>query len=276
VAKLTDDMLMAYADGQLSALARAKVEAMLPSDPDARRRLAIFRATGAPLAKLYGQPMAEPAPQHLRDFVLNYPPPEAKAAAKAGALKTLAGGAGHALKGFAGWLLAPAAVPGRWQLAAASAALVALGASAGFFAHGAGEPLSGLVAFQDGRIFASGPFQHVLETAASNEAARISGRAGEAVTMRATLTFKAKDKGYCREYEIAAPGGGFRGLGCRERNGAWALEVHVPARGSAAQAWQPAGSRAESLALDGIVDRLIDGDALDRGDEAKAIAGGWR
>ena len=75
MAEVTDELLMAYADADdaLSPLQRAKVEAFLQAHPSARRRIEIFRATGAPLSRLYGRPMAEPVPAHLKDFVLNYP-----------------------------------------------------------------------------------------------------------------------------------------------------------------------------------------------------------
>ena len=74
VAKVTDEMLMAYADGALALLLRGpRWKLSCRTDPEARRRVEIFRATGAPLSKLYGQPMSEPVPAHLRDFVLNYP-----------------------------------------------------------------------------------------------------------------------------------------------------------------------------------------------------------
>ncbi len=149
MAKLTDEMLMAYADGQLNALARAKVEAVLPGDQDARRRLGVFRATGAPLAQLYAGPMAEPVPAHLKDFVLNYRAPAAPAKkaslAKGRLAKALAGSldkARRAGESFGAWLAQPMPQTVRWRLAAAQAAMLALGAGAGFFCMAArsGQP----------------------------------------------------------------------------------------------------------------------------------------
>ncbi len=93
----------------------------------------------------------------------------------------------------------------RWQLAAASAALLALGVGAGALFNGGGAP-GDLVAFHDGHIYASGALGDVLERELSGHEARISGVRGEAVTMRASLTFKNKQHTYCREYEIANSG----------------------------------------------------------------------
>lgn len=282
MAKLTDEMLMAYADGQLNALARAKVEAVLPGDQDARRRLGVFRATGAPLAQLYAGPMAEPVPAHLKDFVLNYRAPAAPAKkaslAKGRLAKALAGSldkARRAGESFGAWLAQPMPQTARWRLAAAPAAMLALGAGAGFFLHGGATPDS-LVAFEGGRILASGALRHVLETQPSGQEARIGGVRGEAVSMRATLTFKSKDDSYCREYEIATPGaGGFAGLGCRGRDGDWALQVHAGTMVSAKDGSRPA-AHTPPVALDEIVDRMIEGDAFGKKQEAEAIASGWK
>ena len=287
MAKVTDEMLMAYADGALAPLARAKVEAFLQNDPEARRRVEIFRATGAPLSKLYGQPMSEPVPAHLRDFVLNY---DARAATPKAQLskmrlptewmaKSLAGFAQNArllTASLAQWLEKPPSQTVRWQFAAASAAILAVGAGAGILMHGGGNASSELVAFEDGHIFASGALQRVLETLPSGEEARIAGVRGQAVSMRANLTFKSKQQAYCREYEVATPGvGGFVGLGCRDRDGKWALEVHLPAGGSAKGGVRPAGG-AENAALDEVVDHMIDGDAFGSKQEDAAIGSGWK
>ena len=280
MAKLTDEMLMAFADGQLNALTRAKVEATLQGSPGARRRLAIFRATGAPLAKLYEQPMAEPVPQHLIDFVMNHRPPAP--VLKAGrseedvaqSLKWFARKARMLAAGVAGWLDAPAPRTVRWQLAAASLAVLAIGAGAGFSLRDGAGSQDGLVAFDDGRIFASGALLRVLETAPSGQDSRIGGVRGEAVTMRAALTFKSTQQTYCREYEIETPAnGGFAGLGCRERDGRWAIEVNIRT-GGAANGIKTAGR--ERVALDTMVDRLMEGIAFGPKEEAAAISSGWK
>ena len=280
MAEVTDEMLMAYADGALSPLARAKIEAFLHGDPEGRRRVEMFRATGAPLSQLYGRPMAEQVPAYLKEFVLNYPleaeTPKAQLQ-KAGPTRWLDGlkeGTRHFTSNLAEWLGSPAPAT-RWQLAAASAALLALGVGAGAFLHG--DSSSGdLVAFNDGHIYASGPLNEVLEKGLSRRDKRIGGVRGEGVTMRASLTFKSKQNTYCREYEIATPGdGGFVGLGCRGSDGKWALEMHLPASSSAKGGVKTAAA-ADNAALDAIVDRMIDGDAFGEQQETAAISRGWK
>ena len=280
MAKVTDELLMAYADGALSPLARAKIEAFVQGDPEARRRVEMFRATGAPLSRIYGRPMAEPVPAYLKEFVLNYlinaEAPKARSQKEAPSrwLEGLKEGTRRFTANLAEWLGNPAPAA-RWQLAAASTALLALGVTAGVLLNGSSVS-SDLVAFNDGHIYASGPLGDVLEKDVSGRDTRIGGVRGQAVTMRASLTFKSKQNTYCREYEVATPsGGGFVGLGCRGRDGKWALEVHLPADMSAKGGIKIAGG-ADNQALNSIVDRMSEGDVFGPEQEAAAIKSGWR
>ncbi len=274
MAKVNDDeMLMAYADGALSPALRAKVEAFLKASPEARRRVEIFRATGAPISKLYSKPMTEPVPAHLRDFVLNFEmdaaPPKVEAPGA-----SLVSKARRLASRFEEWLTSPGPKAVRWQFAAAAVGFLALGVGAGSFLHSGESASDGdLVAFQDGHIYASGALRNVLEETASRHDSRIGGVRGDAVTMRANLTFKSTEQTYCREYEIEAPGAhAFVGLGCRDRNGNWAIEAHMPSEAKA-KGIKAAG---HNTALDAVVDRMIDGDAFGEEQEAAAIKNGWK
>ena len=307
MARLTDETLMAYADGALNALARAKVEAVLQIDMEARRRLEAFRATGHRLSTLYGKPMAEPVPAYLRDFVLNFPVeeraafPEAPAAAAkphtrklverlsalslkakrgapdiVGSLRRLSLKAKPVAEGVSAWLADRVSPAARWQLGAVSAATIAVSLGLGWLAHDNVQP-SILVSFEDGRVYASGTLHRVLEETPSTEETRIAGlRASDAVTMRANLTFKTKQGAWCREYEISAEHSGkYAGLGCREADGRWALEVNVPAGSIKRQQLHPTPA-AHTVELDAFVTSVMSGDALGREKEAAAIAGGWK
>lgn len=282
MAKVPDEMLMAYADGALAPSVRAKVEAALKSDPEARALLEAFRATGAPLSKLYSQPMLEPVPEKLRDFVLNYQAEQPVSTVQRYkerfakfALELQAGGRNLAA-GVAEWATKPAPQTVRWQLAAASAGILVAGATAGLLLHGASQsPSSDLVAFSGGHIYASGVLRDVLERQPSGRETRIAGVGGEAVTMRATLTFKTRQNTYCREYQIETPGDrNFSGLGCRDGFGKWALEVHMPAK--PADSGIRAAGRDDNASIDVIVEHEMDGDAFSPAQETAAIDSGWK
>jgi hypothetical protein len=309
VAQLTDEMLMAYADGALNALMRAKVETALKSDLEARRRLEAFSATGHRLSTLYGKPMAEPVPAYLRDFVLGFPVETRKAAlagtpaavaksnapklaehlrrlslrAKRSAAETVEPLRKLSLKvkpgaeAVSAWLADRVSPPARWQLGAASAAMVAVSLSVGWLAHDNVQP-SVLVSFEDGRVYASGALHRVLEESPSREQTRISGvRASDAVTMRANVTFKTKQGAWCREYEIlAAQSGNYAGLGCRDASGKWALEVNVPTGSAKKQSAQAKPATGRYVELESFVSSIMSEDALGREKEAAVIAGGWK
>jgi anti-sigma factor RsiW len=289
VADLTDEMLMAYADGALTTLAQARVEAALRADLEARGRLEAFRATGRQLSKLYDKPMNEPVPAHLRDFVLNFPierpaavrEPSAAAAKKRawalGAFRKLPLKPTHIAKGVSAWLAGRISPPARWHLGAASAAMIAISASVGWLAHDNAEP-SIFVSFEDGRVYASGPLHRVLEETPSGVETRIAGsRVSDAVTMRTNLTFKSKQDSWCREYEMSAQRSGRHvGVGCRDANGKWALAMNVPKDGVRKEgATQPVG-KGNPPELDAFEDGITMGDVLGREREAAAMAAGWK
>jgi hypothetical protein len=265
VANLTDEILMAYADGELGTEDRARVDAVLERDPNSRARLAIFQSTGTPLAALYQKPMLEAPPAHLVNMVLNH--------GSAKLLQTIKRAA-RPKSGLAAWRLwvFPIHVP--WPMAFASVALLVAGGGLGWFLRSASEPGSSLVAFDKGHLFATGALQQVLEKAPSLQEARIDGAAGNAVTARVILTFKSKAQTYCREYEVGTSGqGSHTGLGCRDKTGKWAIQVYVPSNGIGRPGL--AGG-AGTPAIDTIVDEIMDRDALGRNDETAAIKAGWR
>lgn len=270
MAVIKDEILMSYADGLLDPQTRAEIEAVLHSNPDCRQRLEVFQTIGASLAPLYEEPVHLPAPDYLVNLILNDRAEKLSSSGSA-VKKTILSRLASKLS-----LNAPC-----MQGAFASAAILIAGVGAGWLLRSAGgAPASheaGLVEFEHGNILAGGALQRVLETLPSGQEAAF-GAAGNAITMRATLTFKRKDQTYCREYEISAPRDGeFAGLGCRDRSGKWALRVHMPTKDPLAPGdyTAPAGGGQES-ALEKIVDRMIDGDALGRKAEAAVIGNDWR
>jgi surface antigen len=269
VAALTDEILMAYADGALDRETRMRVEALLHQDAGSRQRVEVFRATGAPLAGLFDKVMYEPVPAHLVDFVLQDRVP-LPSRAKASRFKDFVSAWGERL------MLRPQGLS--WQLAAASAAALVFTAGAGWMLRGTfGDDTGGadLTAMERGQIFAAGGFRQILDAAPSGREVRISGSAQESSVMRVSLTFKNKDGQYCREYELAASGGGqFTGLACRLPSGSWRVLAHLPHAAARPGAQTvPAGYE---TALEPIVESIIAGDALGKAEEEAAIANGWK
>jgi hypothetical protein len=151
-----------------------------------------------------------------------------------------------------------------------------VGAGAGFFLRGGQDGALGpsLAALRQGQIVASGALHRVLETLPSDKEGRTADNSTPgSMALRAVLTFKARDGGYCREYELAAAQGLFHGLACRQANGHWAVEAHVAEPAQTSGKGTPA---AQSEALNAIVDGRIQGDALGKDQEKAAIKSGWK
>jgi len=64
--QITRDTLMAYADGQLDAAARAAVDALLAANPDAALEVALLQRQGDAIRTLFWPVGAEPVPPRLR------------------------------------------------------------------------------------------------------------------------------------------------------------------------------------------------------------------
>ena len=75
---LSDEMLMAYADGQLDAGDRARVKKLVAQDPALAARLEVFQATGHGLASVFDEHMNAPLPDSLKRFAERVQPRAAK------------------------------------------------------------------------------------------------------------------------------------------------------------------------------------------------------
>src|ERR1700683_2786605 len=75
---LSDDMLMAYADGEVDkpefASERNAVEMAIVSDPELARRVERFRSLRRDLGSLYAEVLDEPVPERLLNAARAQPP----------------------------------------------------------------------------------------------------------------------------------------------------------------------------------------------------------
>jgi hypothetical protein len=270
VAELSDEILMAYVDRQLGFEDHMRVEAAVARDPDLRARVEIFRATGAPLAKIFEKPMVEPVPAWLTDMVLNYEPGDHPQKARKPARNRF---------DFLRWWQGLFPELPRWQMAAAGIAILLAGVGVGSMLDRTNIPAGGqrLVMLDKGRLIAEGAFDDVLETTPSMQEMRIGGVGRDAIIMRVVLTFKSKDTSYCREFEVSSGAAGNQaGVACRTGSGRWAIEAYVPSRGGTrpAEETQPSIRISENV-IDSIVSKIMDGDAFDGKDEAAVLKKNW-
>ena len=67
--KFSDEMLMAYADGELDLVARAEIEAAMARDPKVAEAVERHRALAAKLRPAYDAVLKEPVPDRLAELV---------------------------------------------------------------------------------------------------------------------------------------------------------------------------------------------------------------
>ena len=235
---LTDDVLCAYLDGELSPEARVELERRLSSEPGARVRLDRFRDNDARLRRAFALPNEGESDPLLR---------------------LLAGDTAAVAS------TSTAAQPNaRWRRIAAPLAL-AMAATVAGLAIGLGmredAATDGEAIDRDPRLSAS------LQSALDRQ---MSGRS-EAGT-RILFSFRRADGAACRQFETFAPVGGAEGVACRRAEGGWALVVwHQPIQ--TAEGYRTAG--AGDSPVDTVVERIDVTGPLSSEDEANAIANGW-
>ncbi len=274
MAELSDETLMAYADGELDPARRASVTHVLANDPAARARLEQLLTTDRAIQAHFQAVLAEPVPQALVDLVLDtgrqgvaareLPPVHSRPPGLLGSLRRwLATGLTMRQLAFACLATLVAGVAIGWQLSAAGPRTQS-GATA-------------LFALEDGILLATGALERMLETEKSGALVPLGIDSLRDMTARARLTFKSAEGGYCRQYEVARPDGRqLGGIGCRRSDGRWQLRAHmqIEDRPAASGPYKAAGAASSILAV--IVERTMAGDALGAAEEAVLLGGKWR
>ena len=264
--ELNEEMLMAFADGELDPQVMAQVRAALADNPAARERVRLYRRSTQLSRQAYDAPMQEPVPQRLLDAV------DARSDAT---------GAGEVVEFAAaknpgrGWSVQRAALP-----LAASLALV-IGTAVGYRLHpvstsGGGDGFTGRIALES-------PLHRLLETRTSGEPLEWAADEGSRARALAQLTFKSADGHYCRQYRVSVAGpsraGATAGIACRSPEGGWRQEivVNVPADSGAPSpgSYVAAGGRGVE-ALDRFIEPMMVDPALGADEETRAIDLGWR
>lgn len=249
--KISDEMIMAWVDGEADPVDSQHVETYLKQNPAAAERVARFSRTGRDLARMFDQPMREPVPARLLDMVRNGVRPESRR-------RPL-------------WSAIVDAVRNASTPMMTTAALASVLVASGFIWNAKSfppNPASGPVAL-------SAQVQRALDTVASGTSLAI-GPVGGSAAVRPVFTFASNAGGFCRQYEeTLSSGSGQTGIACRQDNGEWRIEfktnvVAAPRTGIAPVERMPLQK------LEGAIDRLIKGDVLGAKQEEALIARHWR
>ena len=272
MSNISDEMLMAYADGELPEADLVRVRAYLANSPEGARRLNAFTRTGRDLGLLYDQPMHEAVPQRLLDVVRPPAAPFMGATANRPAPKV----------SYAALLVAmlfPQTAP--WSAATAAFAILALGGITGWSLHGVksdAPPTASIASLIDGALLTNREFTRALDSTPGGQTNNLGGDTAKA-SVKPVLTFQNLAGDYCRQYELSTDTAArFAGVGCRLQSGQWRIEVHAPIAGGATSApggFAPASGRS-SPTVEGAIDRMIKGDVLSNEAEKALIENQWR
>jgi hypothetical protein len=265
-----DEMLMAYADDELSPRDRALLDARLAVDADLKARLEPFTATGSSLSAFFDEPMREPVPSRLIDAIKSIPAPRALSVPRV-----------QDQREDASWLesIGNLIFP-RPQFASAFglAALLTVGGVAGWMlGRGDGNGVPALVAVDKGEPVATGALLVALETTPSSPITAGAPRHG----ISPLQSFASRDGSFCREYRAGGEGAQpIAGVACRQAEGAWriVIQVEMPPSPGTAQIAPKADSYVSAggpEALNAVVDDLKTGDVFGEPDEAALIARKW-
>lgn len=260
---ISDEMLMAYVDGELGEEDRRSVEMHIGEHPGAASRLAVFQSTGRVLGELFGAPIQDAVPQRLYDAATGVP------GATMGNVVSI-----EKLRAARTPKLAML-----WATAAALVAVVAAGTATRFWEKTGGTVNTAfdIAAFVDQDAIARGGLEKALESVPSNTETALTIDAVRAA-FKPVFTFASAAGGYCRQYELSSERDvRLAGVACRRDDGAWHVELHAPiAMGAATEGKiAPAGGKS-SEKIDNLVDKLISGDVLGPDQESKLLQEGWR
>lgn len=235
--EVSDEILIALADGELSADEAERLHALVTADPDLAERFAILAETRF-LLEAEGEPKQEAVPERLLAAIAAA---DVRPAPAQPQLTVIAGGATER----------PAAAPrtsGRragWRLPLAASFLLVAGGVAGYLAAGrGGQGSPGIAVAGLDRAALSA----ALDTVASGGAVALP-----AGNLRIIASHKLADGRLCREYTVSGAGEGapgWNGVDCRDGQG-WRTEF-VAATPPESAGYKPAsgGALAEAFLLD--------------------------
>ncbi|HMH87795.1 MAG TPA: hypothetical protein VK523_04085 [Steroidobacteraceae bacterium] len=246
---VSDETLMAYADGEVDAATRAIIEAAMRDDPEIRRRVEEHRALRETLQGAFSAVLDEPVPQRLIDAARGHD------AARAGNVVDMASARRAAVD-----------APGRrrsWQ-PVAMAASVLVGVAVGYLGwHGSN---SWVKTNSSGELIAGVGLAEAL----SNQLSEDRSPGLVAIT---GLSFRAKTGDFCRTFSVTGAHAS-SGLACHEADG-WKIKVlaQTPAAPNSSN-FRPAASGI-APAVRAVVEESIDGEPLDQAGEIAARKQGW-
>lgn len=268
-----EEMLMAYADGALEPHQTAAVEAYIAANPHARKLVEDMRMSADLARQAFQAPMSAPPPDRLVATIVG-PQPSGEVIS-AGAVASLIDFQSASAR-------RSKRQPLPWLAAAASLALIAIGAAwyvSGGTSGGSRE-VDGEIAL--GPVLKGGELERVLETYVSGRTLDLVKPQAQGKAFKVVATFNDKSERICREVEVLRDTRSMApisaGLACRSKQGSWQLEGIVKlglGNQPTGPAYKPSGS-SDRDALEEVLQKVGAGQALTAIEEKSLLDRKWQ
>lgn len=248
----TDEMLMAYVDGELDDETANRIERLLETSSEARHKVRIFRES------------AEWLRSGLRDFETLPLPDRVVAQFTVGKDENLSGAKITRLDRWRN------RVGERWQQAVVPAMAASVALAVGL--------VSGvMLSWERGSEPLSGPQSLLAATLENGSSGLAVSSATEETVVTPLGSFVTAQTGYCREYEMTVRSTKTSAIACRDDDGTWVprIEIHESLSIPAAESRYVPASGATDLVSD-YLDRVGAGAYLLPAEEARLIDQGWQ
>lgn len=264
---MTDETLMAFLDGELTAGDMAKVAAQIEDSPRLARHVENMRLGDKLFTRSCHSIDSRPMPREIIAMLDGFPENRARQANHNGAT----------ILPFRQKLRELSSAP-LWQMAVAATVVLVVGLGAGRSLLAPPADIApGMIQARntadiigsDNALFA------VLEQQPSASSITINIARDAVVTP--TMTFRSANNGYCREYMVMSGQSGTRNIACRGEN-AWTVKASVTIQGdiSPAEGQYQTATGQDNSALDSMILGLIEGDALSREQESEIMQRNWQ
>ncbi|KHK93217.1 zf-HC2 domain-containing protein [Novosphingobium malaysiense] len=251
---VTNEELMAYADGELSAADAARVEAAVAADPALAERIAAERRLRDSLQGHLNPVTEEPVPDSLNAMIAAAAEEDARA--DRGKVVSLAEARAERARKEAGTAEPRRPFLQRWGSGLAIAASLVVGV-----ALGTQIASNGPIEQRNGKLVASGTLARGLD-------AKLAATQGETGSLRILTSFESKAGSYCRVFDSRATAG----IACKDKSG-WVLERTMASSAQQASQYRQAGSAMSELMA--AAQDMAKGAPLDAAQERAAKAKDW-
>lgn len=275
---VSDEVLMAYADGVLDPAERHAVEAAMQRHPECRQKVEKFRATLSPLQSLFRESIGIDHLEPLIDRIRRADSAPSQTPARPAEVRQLPHAARPMRARRHPWHQ-------HYPMAIAASLALLIGAALGSLLQpraASSVPTAGFIGVSDGRLTAQGPLQDLLEHTARGIPVRAELAGAGSWELEAAFSFRSIGQQPCRRYELRSMAQEhFAGFACRDGDGHWIVQAHAKLDSTPVNpgaGFSPASgpsADAADVALEAATHAASGGKLYRDAEEKAALVAGW-